>query len=42
VIVEITLATAAPITVPATPKNEETTAAETAASALAVICTGDS
>src|SRR5947209_7639090 len=36
----MTLATAAPITVPATPKNEATTAADAAARALAAICTG--
>ena len=35
---EITLATAAPITVPATPKNEATTAADTAARAPAATC----
>jgi hypothetical protein len=36
--VETTLATAAPITVPATPKNEATTAADTAARAPAATC----
>ena len=36
----ITLATAAPITVPATPKREATTADEAAARALAAICNG--
>src|SRR4051794_33467719 len=36
----MTLARAAPISVPATPKNEATTAEETAASALAAIWTG--
>jgi hypothetical protein len=34
----MTLAMAAPITVPATPNVEEMTAAETAASALAATC----
>jgi hypothetical protein len=32
------LAIAVPMTVPATPKNEQTTAAETAASELATTC----
>jgi hypothetical protein len=36
--VETTLATAAPITVPATPKNEAITAADTAARAPAATC----
>src|SRR4051794_22009658 len=36
----MTLARAAPISVPATPKNEATTAEETAASALAASSTG--
>jgi len=34
----MTLARAAPISVPATPKNEATTAEDTAASALAATC----
>src|SRR3954471_7213473 len=34
----MTLASAAPISVPATPKNEATTAEDTAASALAATC----
>src|SRR3954471_9701784 len=38
--VAITLASAAPIRVPATPKNDAATAEDTAASALAATCTG--
>lgn len=38
--VVITLASAAPITVPATPKNEATTAEVAAASALPITCSG--
>jgi hypothetical protein len=40
VTVLMTLARAAPMRVPATPKKEATTADETAARALAAICTG--
>jgi hypothetical protein len=38
--VEATLTTAAPITVPATPNSEAITAADTAARAPAITCTG--